>query len=240
MKEYSQVPMENRMKHRIIATLTILFLVSGLAVGTAFTAFYAHSTSSNATVEAYPLHAAAIHFPERIDAIVAGGVPPDVLNDAGLTPLQAAVARRKQLGAAKLLALGADPNLGNAAGNSMLAQAAMWGDLETARVLIHFGADVNAEYQTQAALHHAIVHDHTAIVELLLKQPGINLDLPSTATGYTPLHLAVQHERKEIIEQLLARHADPGARDHVGNTPQDLAKHKSDTSFATLLGASQE
>ncbi len=225
------------MKRRIIAALAILVVVSGLALRGAF---YAHSMSSDATVQLYPLHVAAVHFPDRIDALVAGGVSPDVLNDAGLTPLQTAVAHRKQLGAATLLALGADPNIGNAAGNSMLAQAAMWGDLHTVRLLLNFGADVNAEYQTRAALHHAIVHDHGEIVDLLLEQPGINLDLQSTATGYTPLHLAVQHERNEIIERLLAMHADPGIRDHVGNTPQDLAKHKSDASILLLLGVAQE
>lgn len=225
------------MKRRIIAALAILVVVSGLALRGAF---YAHSMSSDATVQLYPLHAAAVHFPDRIDALVAGGVSPDVLNDAGLTPLQFAVSQRTQLGAAKLVALGADPNIGNAAGNSMLAQAAMWGDLHTVRLLLNFGADVNAEYQTRAALHHAIVHDHTEIVDLLLNEPGINLDLQSTATGYTPLHLAVQHERKEFIERLLARHADANVPDNVGNTPQDLAKHKSDASLATLLDTPQE
>jgi len=218
--------------NRVITLAGVVFflLISGC---TLFALFFCSANDSKP--DPYPLHSAAVHWPGRMDAIVADGVSPDALNDIGRTPLQTAVSQRAQLGVAKLLTLGADPNIGNTEGNSPLAQAAMWGDLQTVRLLITFGADANAEYQARGALHHAIVHGHTAVLELLLKQPSINLDQQSTATGYTPLHLAVQHDRKEFIDLLLARHADAAIRDHAGNTPLDLAMNKSDTTLSLLL-----
>lgn len=221
------------MKRIIIATLLVLS-IAGFALVTST----AKSTASNP--EPYPLHYAAIHFPERIDSIVSSGVSPDGPNDARMTPLQSAVTYRAQLGGAKLLSLGADPNIGNSDGHSPLAQAAMWGDVQTVRLLISFGADVNAEYQTRPALHHAIIHDRSEIVDLLLKQPSINLDQQSTGTGYTALHVSVQHDRVTFIELLLARNADTKIREHVSNTPYDLAAHKTDKTLSLLLKPVQQ
>lgn len=222
------------MKRRILAS--IMFLVS--IAGFAFVTTYSWPTRSKP--EPYPLHTAAIHWPERIDEIVAGGASPDGANDTGVTPLQTAVTHRAQSGVAKLLSLGADPNIGNSDGNSPLAQAALWGDLQTVRLLISYGADVNAQYQTRPALHHAIVHAHSEIVDLLLKQPNINIDQRSTASGYTPLHLAVQHDRDTFLKILLVKHADTEIQDHVGNTPHDLAAQKPDKTLALLLNPVQE
>jgi ankyrin repeat protein len=217
------------MKRIIIASVVFLLSIAGFAFVTTC------SSSTGFTPEPYPLHTAAIHWPERIGGLVESGLSPDEANDTGVTPLQSAVSHRAQLGVAKLLSLGADPNIGNSDGNSPLAQAAMWGDLQTVRLLISFGADVNAEYQTRPALHHAIVHDHSEIIDLLLKQPNIDLNQRSTGSGYTPLHLAVQHDCDTVVKTLLVEHADIEIRDRAGNTPHDLAEQKLDKTLALLL-----
>lgn len=219
------------MKRKI--TVSISFLLLFTIAGLVFVATFYSPASPDP--QPHTLHTAAIHWPEQIEGIVAGGASLDGVNESGLTPLQAAVTHRSQSGVARLLSLGADPNIGNRDGKSPLAQAAMWGDLQTVRLLISAGADVNAEYQSRPVLHHAVVHGHSEIVDLLLKQPSIDVNRRATGTGWTPLHLAVQHNRDTLVKMLLENQADIGIQDHAGNTPYDLAKHKLDGAIAPLL-----
>ncbi|HYW78452.1 MAG TPA: ankyrin repeat domain-containing protein [Thermoguttaceae bacterium] len=92
--------------------------------------------------------------------------------------------------------------------------------------LLDAGADINAIEPTFLAvpLHKAVYNGHADITEILVKQPGIDLDVPGASNGYTPLHDAIWHGWEDCTTILL----DAGARldlpGHDGLTPLDLAE----------------
>ncbi|WP_300721395.1 ankyrin repeat domain-containing protein, partial [uncultured Brachyspira sp.] len=69
----------------------------------------------------------------------------------------------------------------------------------------------------------AVKHKNKKIVQLLLKQPGIDVNINDN-NGYTPLHLAVDEKNMKMIRLLLSQ---PGinmnAKDNNGDTPLHLA-----------------
>ena len=80
-----------------------------------------------------------------------------------------------------------------------------------AKILLHYGADVNIQcpprFDRRRAIDFAVMVGSSAVTELLL-DAGASLSL---AAGYslTPLDLAVVHDRPGVCRLLLSRHADP-------------------------------
>ncbi|MBR0804344.1 ankyrin repeat domain-containing protein [Bradyrhizobium japonicum] len=94
--------------------------------------------------------------------------------------------------------------------------------------LIAAGSDVNASSQTGfTALMSAAASEHvgylppskrTEIIKVLL-DAGANPSVRGGRWHRTPLLMAVENGYPETLELLLARGADPNARDELGNTP---------------------
>ena len=88
--------------------------------------------------------------------------------------------------------------------------AARLGDIESARLLLKAGANVNDKAADGiSALVLAAHSGHTPLVAFLLDRGA---DVNAADVGYTALHAAVLRGDMDMIKTLLARGADPNAR----------------------------
>jgi ankyrin repeat protein len=137
------------------------------------------------------------------------GVPGrGILGRAGATPLLAAASTADVPLLQKLLELGADPRLPNAQRSTPLMAAAGVGVgapeeaagtepevLETVKLLLKLGADVNAvDANGETAMHGAAYRNHPSVVQLLADR-GARIEVWNRAnkTGLTPLVIAEGH-----------------------------------------------
>lgn len=94
-------------------------------------------------------------------------------------------------------------------GYTPLLFAARSGDLESARLMLAAGADVNdTAPQGTSALVVALHSMHFPLAALLLDKGA---DPNVAGAGYTALHTAILHGRVELVTALLAKGADPNA-----------------------------
>ena len=110
-------------------------------------------------------------------------------------------------------------------GFTPLHLAAFFGQAETARVLIHAGAPINAVSRNEMKvqpLHSAAAARRDEVARLLI---DAGADVNATQEGgYTPLHAAAQNGDIELIDLLLDRGAKLDARTDKGESPADLAQ----------------
>ena len=118
-------------------------------------------------------------------------------------------------------------------GSTPLLFAARVGDVESARILLAAGADVDdALPDGTSALVEAAHSGHQAVGVLLLEKGA---DANGAAVGYTALHAAVLRSGLDLVKALLAHGADPNAPITKG-TP--VRRNSEDFELpATLVGA---
>ena len=94
-------------------------------------------------------------------------------------------------------------------GYTPLLFAAMQGDLESARLLVAAGADVNdtSPFGTSALV--VAAHSGQGAVGRFLLEKGANPN--AAAAGYAPLHAAILLGDVELVKSLVAHGADPNA-----------------------------
>jgi ankyrin repeat protein len=107
--------------------------------------------------------------------------------------------------------------------------------LEIVSKVLSCGVDVNTKTPDGAtALWPALRTKHTRMAMLLISK-GARVN-EADSTGVTPLHLAVGLEQSaELVEEMLAKGADPDARDLRGMTPFLIAVHNGNQEAAALL-----
>src|SRR4051812_9549853 len=88
-------------------------------------------------------------------------------------------------------------------------------DVEEMKRLLDQGADINAQRNGSSVIAIAIDFDAMAVIRFMVKHPDFK---PSG------LHAACLNRRPWIVEALLARGADPFARDSKGNMPMYLLR----------------
>ena len=96
------------------------------------------------------------------------------------------------------------------------------GDLELVRNLLRCGADVNwqdNERELQTGLHLAVLEKREDVVDLLLAQPGIEVNIRDSCND-TPLMYACYAETEVILRKLLqTKGIDINCRCFLGLTP---------------------
>jgi truncated hemoglobin YjbI len=101
-------------------------------------------------------------------------------------------------------------------GQTLLHDAAMAGEAESAAALIRSGSDPDAKEQEG---HTPLYRASTGEVARVLLAAGATVDVPSGPTRGTPLHQAARRGYGSVAAALLDHGADIEARDNKGQTP---------------------
>jgi len=125
-------------------------------------------------------------------------------------------------------------------GFTVLGLAAYFGRAETAGALLAAGADPNVPaantFQVRP-IHSAAANRRTAeslaLCKLLLEN-GADPNVKQ-AGGWTPLHQAAAHGRKEAVDLLLAHGADVSAKSADDRTPAQMAEAKGHTEIQAMI-----
>ena len=137
-----------------------------------------------------------------------------------------------------------DVNAEYGAGLSPLYAASLTGQVDSARVLLYHGADVNAKatgYSNLTPFHCAVYGGHLELTQFFLEQ-GANLNV-RTSRQDTPLYSALDRGHPEIARVLLDHGADPNVKGWDGSTPYQIATRRGYHDIAQLLlehGAERE
>jgi len=129
----------------------------------------------------------------------AGAAQANLPDDKGLTPLVLVIQNGHPECVEVLLQLGAKPNSGNW---SPLHEAALMGDLASARLLLQNKADPNRKEKANGGtpLHVACFQGHTEVAKLLIKA-GAHLS-PRDKEGFTPLFQAKDQGHPDLVKYL--------------------------------------
>ena len=145
--------------------------------------------------------AAAQGHPEAIDALLRGGADVRARSRSYIQTVTSEVTQR-----AGREELNYDVPRG---GSTPILFAARSGDVESARLLIAAGADVNDALPDGASALVVAAHSgHDDLAKLLLEAGA---DANAAGVGYTALHAAVLRSDLDLVKALLAHQADPNA-----------------------------
>lgn len=152
----------------------------------------------------FALHAAAIYDrPDMARQLVEGGMPIDMRNDGGLTPLMTAATFGNAAVAEELIRLGADIRARNPVGHTALHIAALAGQANVVKLLIVHGADRNArlEHNGETPLHLAALNGRLKVIDLLVAQ-GVDVNVRDNQ-GVTPLQYARRRLQANAVDRLV-------------------------------------
>ena len=153
-----------------------------------------------------------------------------------VTPLFAAMAGRHFPTVELLRYNGADVNVRRDDGKTPLHSAAWYGDLEVVRLLLDYKVDVRVkarDVDNWTVMHYVSHGPHSTFpvkphygpqllpdVARLLLEHGAGADVNTRDDeGSTPLYLAAENGRLQVVRMLLEHGANVGAEDNQGKTP---------------------
>lgn len=215
--------------YKVVPTLLASALALGLSATAALTERARHPVALAAAepgtelngaariTNAHALHTAAIYNrPKAATFLVGRGMPVDMRNEAGLTPLMVAASFGNVEVAEALLTLGADVTARNPAGHTPLHIAALAGQADIAKLLLDRGADIamRVPHAGETPLHLAALYGRMKVIELLAAR-GADIDVKDSQ-GVSPLQYARLRLQKKAVDRLLAFGARPdGLHDAV-------------------------
>ncbi len=155
----------------------------------------------------------------------------------GQNPLKAAARAGFTDLVATRIKKGADVNAASG-GLSALMEAARRNNLETAEVLLEYGADVNNRSESrrdsgETALMVAAEKGHSKMVKKLIAA-GAEIDIKDDS-GDTALIKAMEGGRAEMVRQLLHAGADPTIKDREGRNAYLIAVKEEEVEILKLL-----
>ncbi|KAG0297050.1 Glycerophosphocholine phosphodiesterase [Linnemannia gamsii] len=134
--------------------------------------------------------------------------------------------------------VGSEVNLHAAYTYTPLSIACRLGHVEAVRLLIQYGADLDAQDEDgESCLIIAAKNGHVECVELLIAgaKKGANLELRERFYGWTALHLAAIENHPGVVKVLLEAGANPDAFDFSSWTPHEHAVFAANNVCAALL-----
>jgi ankyrin repeat protein len=178
------------------------------------------------------LHAVENDQSTVVARLLAQGADPNEADERGNPALLLAL-RAEAWAAADVLARHPRTQLdaANAAGETALMMAALRGSLEWTRRLVGQGAAV--QRSGWSPLHYAASGPEPRVVELLLSL-GAPIEAPSP-NGTTPLMMAAGYGAIDAVAVLLARGADPKARNALGIDAAEFARRAGRDDLAATL-----
>lgn len=130
---------------------------------------------------------------------------------------------------------GADLEAALPRGETPLIVAALEGQTQVVKFLIERGAAIQARNDRGfTALHAAAYRGHPPVAELLIAN-GINVNDAENRFKATPLHLAAEDNRKDVVELLLDKGAELEAKEGNGYTPLTKAGFREHWGLARLF-----
>jgi ankyrin repeat protein len=111
--------------------------------------------------------------------------------------------------------------------------------IDTARVLLEHGANINIIEPKGPKSLHSASRSHCDVVEFLL-QHGANVDIEEAETCWTPLHFAAQNGELEICRRLLKHGADIDKTDEDQETPLHVASRSGNVEIARFFRARRQ
>lgn len=143
---------------------------------------------------------------QDLELYIAAGADVNAFFDNDKRPIHVALENGSKQVAKKLIETGAFLNVSDCNGNTPLYIATQRGNADVVNVLINLGVDINAKtdnaYHSLTSLHAAVLKNHTVIVDLLLKNPFLNVNA-QMSDGSTALHLAASLDNVEIVQKFL-------------------------------------
>jgi ankyrin repeat protein len=181
-------------------------------------------------VDTQPLH--GVTSVEAARLLLSNGGTLDCEDGSGSTPLHKAAGRRKPELVRFMLAEGADPSARKFMGETPLFDAA---DEQTALALIDAGASVDAQNKNASTAMHYYPYgeDNSGLVELLLEH-GADPNRQDV-NSRTPLHVAAEFGRLEMVRLLLTHGADKKVKDAAGETAEVIARKQGHDDVARLI-----
>lgn len=185
-------------------------------------------------------HAVEWQYPGVVSALIAAGSDPGYRNRQGITPLHLAV-RSDDPGMAGmaeiLLEAGSPPNNADYMGRTPLHDSVGWGSEHLSRLLVYWGANVDAEdINGQTAIHMAAFAGSDDIISWLLDS-GAYVDIQDNQ-GRTALSIAAEADQMGTVRVLLNHNAGLQIRDSNGRTPLHAAVAAGKVETAIFLIAS--
>jgi len=158
------------------------------------------------------IYAARVGSNTEVTRLVDLGMPMDVVNEKGATPVFVA-AEFGHLETVRLLTdRGANLNLADKDGTTPVSMAAQNGHHEIVRVLTDKGANLDLAHKNGATPVYVAAEKGYHEIVRVLTDKGANLDL-AHQNGSTPVFMAAHHGRHEMVRLL----ADKGANLNIGN-----------------------
>jgi ankyrin repeat protein len=176
--------------------------------------------------------AAANDQVDRVRAMLARGVGPDVVNALGETALAVAARAGNAATLDVLLAAHAEVDARTRFGDTALSLAALGGHLPIVKRLRSAGAKVDVP-RTWTPLIYAATGGHDDVVRYLL---GEGADINATSpSGTTALMMAVREGRFSTVDLLLAARADPNRRNDHDLSAADFARRNENDQLVERL-----
>ena len=164
---------------------------------------------------------------ELLHLMIGIGVPVDIKDKDGITPLHIAAILGSLMTCKVLILYGAAVNVTDPKGFTPLMWAAKMGQKDIVLFLINNGADVTwLADDFGGAIHQAAVSGHGHIIKCLVDN-GCPVDLQTSSCNATPLHVASNNEGAlNSCMELISLGADVNARTDGENTPLIIASQQ--------------